>query len=261
MVEIGRAVARDNLVDQSHLTAYLLLEISHIGGLVPLRKLRKVSLGKLMPLHVQNGGGAKLGGHETLVELPGVVYLGHERVRDDLTGLVMLGIFSKNLWLESPVLVELGECLHEVTGDIGAAHRRIVALGEKSVKGMAELMEHSLDLIDGEQGRKCLRRSRHVPDIDDDRTDIIALCINILLPEIRHPSAASLRSAGEVVSREYSKKASVRVRDLERLDRRVVKRNVLQRLDIDAVELVGGEEDSVADIFHPEIRLRQILVQ
>ena len=173
----------------------------------------------------------------------------------------MLGIFSENLRLESPVLIELRERLHKVTGDIGSADGRIVALCEKSVKGMAELVEHSLDLINGEEGRERVGRSRHVADVDDDRANVIALGVNILLTEVRHPRAASLRRAREIVGREYSKKTSVRVNDLEGLDGRVVERNVLQRLDGDAVKLVGGEEYAVADILHPEIWLRQILVQ
>ena len=261
MVEVGRAVARDDLVDKTHLTADLLLEFCHIGGLVSLGKLREILLGEFVPLHVEDRRGAKLGGHEALVELPGIVNLGHEGVRNDLTGLVMLGIFSENLRLESPVLIKLRECLHEVTGDIGSADGRIVALCEKSVEGVAELVEHSLDLINGKEGRERVGRSRHVADVDDDRANVIALGVNILLTEVRHPRAASLRRAREIVGREYSKKTSVRVNDLEGLDGRVVERNILQRLDGDAVKLVGGEEYAVADILHPEIWLRQILVQ
>ena len=60
MVEVGRAVARDDLVDKTHLTADLLLEISHIGGLVSLGKLREILLGEFVPLHVEDGRGAKL---------------------------------------------------------------------------------------------------------------------------------------------------------------------------------------------------------
>ena len=48
-----------------------------------------------------------------------------------------------------------------------------MALCEKSVKGMAELMESSLYLIDGKK-LHCILRLAEVADIDNDRTDILS---------------------------------------------------------------------------------------
>ena len=122
MVEVGCAVARDDLLRETHLLADLRLEGSHICGLVAFGHPGQLLLGQLVPLHVEDGCGAKFGGHEALIELLGFENLGHKGVRDGFTCLVMLGIFSEYLRLEGPVLVELREGLDKVAGHAGTAH-------------------------------------------------------------------------------------------------------------------------------------------
>ena len=103
MIEIRGAISWDDLGRQAHLLANLILESGNIGATHLLKLLQS----QLMPLHVQDGRGAKFRGHETLVELACVIDFRDKGVGDDLAGLVVLGIFSENLRLESPVLIEL----------------------------------------------------------------------------------------------------------------------------------------------------------
>ena len=60
-----------------------------------------------MPPHVENGSSHKLGGHESLVEIPRYGNLGNETVGNSLAALVMMGIGVQHLRYESPVLVDL----------------------------------------------------------------------------------------------------------------------------------------------------------
>ena len=79
VVEIRAAVTRDNLVDKTHFTADILLKRLDVK-VVPVGVRTE-----LVPLHVKDRRSAKLSGHEALVELGGIVDLGHERIRDNLT--------------------------------------------------------------------------------------------------------------------------------------------------------------------------------
>ena len=126
---------------------------------------------------------------------------------------------------------------------------------------MSELMEDGLNLIDGEQGREGILRSRHVADIDDDRADVIALGIDVLVPEVGHPCAAPLGVAREVVSHEYAEQAAIGICNLERIDSLVVHRHIRKRLNLHSVDLLCCCEDSVTDILHLEIWLGELLVQ
>ena len=126
---------------------------------------------------------------------------------------------------------------------------------------MSELMEHRLDIVDGEKSRLCLGRGRHVPDIDDDRTDILSVFPLVLLPESVHPSATPLGGTRVIVCHEYSKKTAVGIRDLEGLDRGIVHRHTLKRFDVNAIDLVSRGEDPMADILHLEIWLGLVLVK
>ena len=129
------------------------------------------------------------------------------------------------------------------------------------MESMSELMERRLDVVDREQSRLSLCRGSQVTDIDDDRTHVLSVFILILLPEGIHPSSTPFRGTGEIIGHEYSEKAAVSVRHLESLDRGIVHRHILKRLDIDPINLVGGGEDPMADILHLEIWLGLALVK
>ena len=157
-----------------------------------------------MPLHVKNGSCAEFRRHETLIELVRIIDLSNQRIWNYLAGFVILGVHSQYLRLESPVLIELRERLNEIASHVSPAHRCIVAFREEPVKGMAELMECCLDLIDREHCRSGIGRSRKIADIDYDWSHVVALSVHILLAEVCHPSPASLSGTREVVGHEYS---------------------------------------------------------
>ena len=81
--------ARDYLVHQAHLLAYLLLK-----GTDVLRAVEggEFLCGEFVPFHIQDRGGAKLAGGEALVEFKALTHLFHQLLRDGLTGAVIVGI-------------------------------------------------------------------------------------------------------------------------------------------------------------------------
>ncbi len=160
MVEIGGAVARDDLVNQSHLLADLGLKLHDVNQFsVPVRAVglrserrvrRDADSGKLVPFHVKNRGGGKLGGHEALIESACGDNLRDEGGRNHLSGLIMECVCREHFWLKSPILVNLRRKFHKIAGDRCAADALVVALCEQSVKRVAELVEHRAHLVNRE---------------------------------------------------------------------------------------------------------------
>ena len=64
----------------------------------------------------------------------------------------MESIGSKNIFLEGPVLVNLRRQFHEITFDCCSAYCLVSTLAQKAVKGVSELVEGSLDLVDAQKG-------------------------------------------------------------------------------------------------------------
>lgn len=112
MVEISRAIAGDDFVDQAHFFADLSLECIDVDTL---------DAGEFVPLHIKDGSRAEFTGGESLIELGSSNDLVHQLLRDDFSGLVMTGILGEKFGLEGPVLIELREGLHEIAGYRGAA--------------------------------------------------------------------------------------------------------------------------------------------
>ena len=100
-----------------------------------------------MPLHIQDGGGAKLTAHEALVELEGAADLCYKLCGNGLSGAVILGVNGKDLRHKREVLVELGEGLYKVTGNGSTGNCLVIALGQEAVEGVAELVERGLDIV------------------------------------------------------------------------------------------------------------------
>ena len=144
VVEVGGAVTRDDFIYQSHLLAHLFLK-----GADVLRAGEFGQLGRseLVPLHVQDGSCAEFPAHEALIEPEPAANLGNEFGRDGLSGAVIICIRGKDFRDEGEVLVELGEGLHEVTGDAGAGNSLVIALSQETVKGVAEFMEGRLHIV------------------------------------------------------------------------------------------------------------------
>ena len=104
-----------------------------------------------MPFEVEDRRCSKLSGHESLIERTGGIDLLYEFCRNYFPCLIMTCIVCKDLRMESPVLHDLRRKLHKVTCDCSSCHTLVCTLAKKSVKGMSELMEHSLHFIKGKQ--------------------------------------------------------------------------------------------------------------
>ena len=214
-----------------------------------------------MPLHVEDGSGAKLGSHEALIELRCGLDLVHQFLGDNLAGLVMDGVLGEKLGLESPVLVELREGLDEVAGHGSTAHGRIMALGQEAVKGMAELVKSGLHLVHGQESRTVLVRRGEIADIDYDRTYFLAVGIVVLVAEIVHPCAAALGRAREIVAEEDTEQGAVGIGELPGLSCVVVELHPLQTLEVHPVQGMSRLEDTLLHVLHLEVRLGQVLVK
>ena len=104
-----------------------------------------------MPFEVEDRRCSKLSGHESLIERTGSIDLLYEFGRNDFSCLIMTCIVSKDLRMESPVLHDLRRKLYEVTCHCRSCHTLVCTLAKKSVKGVSELMEHSLHFIKGKK--------------------------------------------------------------------------------------------------------------
>ena len=257
MVEVGRAIARDDLVDEAHLAADLRLEITDGLGIGELRQfLRR----QFVPLHVQDGGRAELARREALVELQGTADLFHEFRGDGLAGAVILRINRKDFRDECPVFVELGEHLHEVAGHAGSGHVLVAAFRQEAVQGVAELMEGGLDIVNGKHRGLVLRGGRKVAHVHDDRAHIHTV-LHILLAEIVHPGAAALSVAGEPVLVEDTEEGTVGIRELVSLRHVIVDLHLGRGLNVDAIDLFRGSENSLGDAVRREVRAGDGFVQ
>ena len=200
MVEIGGAIAWDDLVYQSDFLADLLLETVYVQTFDTL---------EFVPLHIEQRCGTKLGCRKTLIEFQGVDYLVYQLLRNYLPCLVMNCIFCEQFRLESPVLVELREGLHEVPLNGSSADTSVIALAEQSVKSVAELMERCRDLVHGKESRSVFIRGRKISHIHYDRSYVIAFSITVLVTEIAHPCTAPLAVTREIVTYEYADEVTV----------------------------------------------------
>src|SRR5574344_2023508 len=124
----------------------------------------------------------------------------------------------------------------------------IMALGEEPVKGMAELMENGLDLIDCQVIFK-------ICHIHDDWTYFFAICIEILLADIAHPRSPALAGARHIVSGKDSEQRTVRSCHLVCRHLWVIYRNSVNLLYVHAIQGICGEEHAFDDIVKLEIRL------
>ena len=163
----------------------------------------------------------------------------------------MICVSGENFRLECPVLIDLGECLHEIAGDGCAADILETAFREHSVQCVPEFVEGCADLVDGQEADR-ISRLGEIAYVYHDRAYIIAGGIHILLPEVGHPRSAPLGAAGKIIRHEPAEKRAVCIGDLEGLHLRMIYRNIC-RFYLYAVETLGGLEYSGAHIVKLEI--------
>ena len=214
-----------------------------------------------MPAHVKDGCGCQLRSHETLVESACLAYLCHKGIRDDLPGLIMSGVKLKGLWLECPVLIELGRKLHEIPCHTCPADILVMALAQQAMQGMSELVEHGGGLIECQKRRLTGCRLGKVADIDDNRPYILPVAVHILIAEIAHPCPATLFRTRIIVGKKYADKRAVKIRDLESLHIGIIGRDAVKLLEIQPIKPVGRLEYTFPYILHPEIRLYETLIE
>ena len=214
-----------------------------------------------MPLHIQDGGRAKFGGHEALVEVAGRNDFGEQFIGNHLARLVVTRISGKHFGFESPVLVDLRGELHEVTGHRRTAHRVVGALAQQAVQRVTKLMEHGLHVVEAQQRRLIGRRLVEIAHIDDDGADILPFRRDVLVADIVHPRPAALGVTREIVGQQHADQRTVRIRDAEGLHVRMILGCIRNGLELQAVEARCGREDPLTHVLHLEVRHHGILIQ
>ena len=126
---------------------------------------------------------------------------------------------------------------------------------------MSELMERSLDLINGQESDTVLIRRSEVADIDDDRTYLIAFGIEILVTEVAHPCSATLGVTRKIVADEQSHKVAGLIRYLPGFGSVVEKLQAFDLLEVDSIEGMSSLEDALLDVMDLEIRFGDVLVK
>ena len=161
--------------------------------------------------------------------------------------------------IHRPVLVELRGKLDEVARRRSPGEARIFRVGEHPVQCVAELVEHRDDVVEADERRLTGRRLRQVADVVDDRPCAEQLR---LTDEVRHPGAAVLVVALEVVAIKERERLAVGVDHIEYAHVGLIDRDVLALLEGDAVELVRRIEHAVLEhVVELEVRLDLRIVQ
>ena len=128
-------------------------------------------------------------------------------LRHRLAGAVMHGKAPQHLRLLQPMLVELRGQFDEVGIDTGARDQRIGHVRQQPVQRMAELVEQRARVVEAQQRRLALRALGEVHHIDDERPDVAGELL--LVAQRRHPGAAMLGGAREIVAEEQADMAAV----------------------------------------------------
>ncbi len=198
--------------------------------------------GQRVPLHVEFGGGKKLGHVVALVERGSFVELCSQILRHGSVGLIMLCIVAEDFGMGGPVLVELGGELDKVARSGCAGEAGVLNVGEHAVKSMAEFVEEGGDLVEGDERGVARGRLGEVTDVGDDRGGVEQAR---LADEAGHPCAALFVVALKVVAIDQREVRCIGVEDLEDADVGVVDGKIVPLLEGDAVESSGGVEDAV----------------
>ena len=85
VAEVGALVTRFDLRDQSHLG---------LRGFLERRSVHFRRVGEHVPIHIQERGGQVFDRHEALVEVPGVLELVDQFLRDGLAGFIVERVAS-----------------------------------------------------------------------------------------------------------------------------------------------------------------------
>ncbi len=124
---------------------------------------------------------------------------------------------------------------------------------------MAELVEHSADVVGSEQCGLARRRRSKVGDVVDNRRSAHQLG---LADEAVHPGATLLVVALEVVAVEQRQVTAVGIEYFEDAHALGVGRNVFALLEGDSIQLGGSVEDAVLQhVVQLEVRLDLLFIE
>ena len=149
------------------------------------------------------------------------------------------------------MFVDLRRKLNEVA--LNACCTIVVSVAHERVECVSELMEHSVDIVDGLECRLIGRSNCHVADIDYERdlAFLYSLCVLLILlsAEACTPCTGTLAIAWEIVAEEDSEFLAVLVDDTPALCCWLVRRHLVSDLlECKTIELVGNIEDALEHI-------------
>ena len=251
MLEIGALVAADNLRYQTD--AVEVVGLKSIG-------IHMLFLGDAVVSHIKQRGGQQLGVDEALSIGLRSGNLGYQLVGNALAGLVMLGIGLHHLRVAAPVLHNLGRQLDKVARDIGTGKRRIMALAQQSVQGVAELVEQRLALVEIEERGFVTSGFGKIAHHLDNGDYILTLAVHLLATELGHPGTAALAGAGEEIHIENADNL-IAVHNLIGVSLLVVGGQVGILAEGDTIQLVGCGKGTLSNVVEREIGAHNIVVQ
>ena len=127
-------------------------------------------------------------------------------------------------------------------------------LGEHTVQGMSELVQESLHLPQGEEGRLGVGRLGEVHHHAHHGTAVLLrLLVYPLLLVVRHPRPTLLGRTREEIRVEHGQERIILIAHLPSLYVGVIDRYVLTQVEGDAIETGGQSEDTLLDAAQFEV--------
>src|SRR5580658_8918709 len=146
--------------------------------------------------------------------------------------------------ISSPVLVELGRELNEVTRHRRSGETRVPGIRKHAVERVAKLVKHGGDIRKLEQGRLARGRFGEISDVVDNRKRTQQLG---LADQIAHPGPTILVVPLEIVTVKERQGFAIRIFHFEDPYVGVVHGKVFTLMKCQPVELVVSVEDSVLE--------------
>ena len=123
-----------------------------------------------------------------------------QRLRHRLAGTRVTRVLLQDLRHFQPMLVELRGQFDEIARHRGAGEQRIGHVGQHSVQRVAKFVEQGARVVEGQQRRLARCGLGEIADVEDDRADVADKLL--LIAQRRHPGAAMLGAAREIVADE-----------------------------------------------------------
>src|ERR1700722_6627026 len=121
-----------------------------------------------MQLQVDQRGGRIFDGRPALIEPARVEKLIDQRLRHRLTSFIVERKAAQHLWLQDPMLKDLGGKLDKVASDMGAGNARIDDVRQHAVQSVAEFMKERTRVVDAQKTGLAVAALGEVHHVDDD---------------------------------------------------------------------------------------------